>query len=180
MVRFLASLIVVVLTVVGCGNTNRTPRYEVPKPLEIKTFKRHSKYPSVDYIFQFKQTAYSPVKKPLTKRLSVTQQDVLERHGQPDYIRKSFTATTNEKVTEWAYIDRLVLAQFVQGELVYEGPLTERDRYLISNGYPRRAWSQDYADGVRRDIWEYQPISLDSRSRLATFTDERLVSEQTY
>jgi hypothetical protein len=54
------------------------------------------------------------------------------------------------------------------------------DRYLIDHGYPRRAWAQDYSDGVRRDLWEYQPVMLNPRSRLATFTDEKLVSEQTY
>lgn len=179
-VRFLVCLLLAVFVATGCGNTNRTPRYHVTKPGEIKTFKRKTKHASVDYLFQVKQSAYSPVKKPLTKRLTPSQTDVLSRHGQPDYIRRSFTAHTNEKVTEWAWIDRLVITQFVQGELVWEGPLTDMDKYLIHNGYPRRAWQQDYPDGTRRDVWDYQPVVFDTRGRIVTFTDERLVTEHLY
>jgi len=179
-IRFIASLILVVLVASGCGNTNRTPRYKVPEPLKIETFKRKTKHPAVDYMFQVKSTAFSPVKKPITKRLSASQQDVLARHGQPDFIRRNFTAHTNEKVTEWAYVDRLVIAQFVQGELVFEGPLTNMDRYLIDHGYPRRAWKQDYPDGAKRDVWDYQAVLFDTQGKIVSFTDEKLVSEHTY
>lgn len=180
MVRFFSVLMFLVVVATGCGNLNRTPRYDVPQPLEIETFKRYTKHPQRDFIHQFKKTAFSPVKKPLTKRLSESQQAILERHGQPDWVRSNFTGHTGEKVTEWIWWDRSITAQFVQRELVYEGTTTDMDRWLIRYGYPRRAWYQDDVDGVRRDIWDYQPILFSPRGRIITFTNGKLISHQDY
>lgn len=180
MLRRLVLIAALIAPIAGCGNTNRTPRYNVPEALEVETFKRSMKHPSVDYFYNFKETAYNPVNKPITKRLSPSQKDLLERHGQPDWSRRTFTATTDEKVSEWVWWDRSIIAQFVQNELVFEGPLTDMDRHRIKHGLPRRAWVQDYEDGVSRDIWEYQRIGYNTGSRLVTFTDETLVSEQSY
>lgn len=178
--RSLILMIGMLLLVTGCGSTNRQPRYDVKGALEVKTFKRYAKHNAVDYLHTWKSKAYSKVESPLTQLLSPTQQSTLERHGQPDFIRKSFRAATGELVDEWAWWDRGTVAQFVGRELVYEGPLTEMDRYRIRYGYPRRSRSQTYESGVRRDIWDYQGIFFDPSGVLVTFTDENLVSRQEY
>lgn len=164
----------------ACGNMNRKPRYDIAEPLEIVPFKRFAKHESRDYIHLFKHEAYSPVEEPLDQRLSPSQLDVLQRHGQPQYIRTGFTAHSGEIVDEWAYWDREVIVQFIQRQLVWEGPLTDMDRVRIRYGYPRRRWSQDTFAGARRDIWDYQGFLLDNRGMLVTFTDEQLVTQDYY
>lgn len=171
---------VALLALAGCGNRNRTPRYDVPQPLEIETFKRKTRHGEVDYLHNFKQTAFSPVKEPLRRRLSPSQQDILTRHGQPDYIRKGWKSTSGETVDEWAWWDRSIVAQFVQRELVYEGPLTDMDRYRIRHGYPSKSYTQDYEVGAYREIWIYQHGLLDTRGSVVTFGDEKLISQQSF
>ena len=180
MLRFLTLLMGMLLLVTGCGSTNRQPRYDVKDPLEVKPFKRFAKHGSVDYLYTWKSKAYSKVESPLNQMLSPTQTSTLERHGQPDYVRKSYRASTGELVDEWAWWDRGTVAQFVGRELVYEGKLTDMDRYRIRYGYPRRVKAQTYESGVRRDVWDYQGMFFDPSGVLVTFTDENLVSRQEY
>lgn len=164
----------------GCGNLNRTPRYEAPEAMTIKTFKRETENQSQDYIINWKRDAYSKVTRPITRGVSPDQKDVLARHGQPDYLRKSWRAlNADELVDEWAYWDRNVCVQFVQGQLVWEGPLTDMDRIRIQYGYPKRSSTQKVETGVRRDVWDYQGMT-DSRGMIFTFTEEKLVSENRY
>ncbi|CAN5173039.1 hypothetical protein BH09SUM1_BH09SUM1_22740 [soil metagenome] len=176
----LALLAGVVAAAAGCGNKNRVPRYNVEKPLEITPFKRQTKHDNVDYLYQWKAKAYSPVSSPIRKRLSESEQDVLARHGQPDWVRKRFQSLADEQVDEWAWWDRSVICQFVQGELVYEGELTDMDRTRIRYGYPRRAWSETYEAGVQRDIWDYQGMVFDNDGQILTFSNEKLVTQQRY
>lgn len=164
----------------ACGNINRTPRYDVKEPLTVTPFKRVALREKQDFIYNWKKDAYAKVSEPLRQRFSASQGDVLERHGQPDYVRRSFKATTKETVEEWAYWDRDVICQFVQRELVWEGPLTDMDRTRIRYGYPRRAWSQIYESGVRRDMWDYQGMLLDIQGSIFTFSDEKLVYANRY
>lgn len=173
-------VVALAVTLAGCGNANRQPRYDVPAPLEIKPFKREAAHERQDYIFTMKREAYSKVAEPMRARMSPSQKALLERHGQPDYVRRGFHATTGETVDEWAWWDRDVIAQFVQRELVWEGKLTDMDRTRIRYGYPRRSWSQTYESGVKRDIWDYQGLMVDTQGSIFSFADEKLVYTSRY
>lgn len=166
--------------VVGCGNTNRQPRYNVDEPLSVVPFKRKTRHAHVDYIYTIKSQAFSKVKKPMKGRFTASEHDVLERHGQPDYTRKGYEALTGERVTDWAWWDRKVICQFVDGELVWEGPLTDADQFLIRYGYPNHSWTQEVSDGVVRETWIYQGVIYDKRGMFASFSDEKLISYHTY
>ena len=176
----LLGIVAAALLFAGCGSLNRVPRYDVPEPMAIETFKRQTKYPAQDFRHTFRKDAFRQVNRPISGRLSESQEDVLERHGQPDFVREGWRSTTNEIVNEWAWWDRSVVAQFVQRELVYEGELSDMDRTRIRYGNPRRVWTQQFEEGVRRDIWDYQGILYDTRGLLMTFSDEKLVTEQRY
>ncbi len=176
----LLGIIAAALVLAGCGNLNRVPRYDVPEPMTMETFKRQTKYPAQGLMNFWRKDSFQQVNRPISGRLSESQKDLLERHGQPDYIREGWRSKTNEVVDEWAWWDRSIVAQFVQRELVYEGELSDMDRTRIRYGNPRRAWTQEYEEGVRRDIWDYQGIIYDTRGLLFTFSDEKLVTEQRY
>lgn len=176
----ITALLVVGFFAVGCGSTNRQPLYNVDDPLSVVPFKRSARHSHIDYIYTIKGEAYSKVKKPMKGRFTSSEQDVLERHGQPDYVRKGYEALTGERVTDWAWWDRQVICQFVDGELVWEGPLTDKDEFLIRFGYPNHSWTQQVSDGVVRETWIYQGVIYDKRGMFASFSDEKLISYHTY
>jgi hypothetical protein len=180
--KLLFACLAVIMTglIAGCGNLNRVPRYDIGEPLEIQPFKRQTLNQSRDYIKVWRKPAYSKVTEPLRRHLSDDMVGVLERHGQPDYLRSGWRSTSNEIVDEWVYWDRSVIVQYVQDQLVYEGPLTDMDRYRVRYGYPRRAWSQVAEAGVQRDFWDYQGFLLDTSGMIVSFSNESLVSENKY
>ena len=73
-----------------------------------------------------------------------------------------------------------MIVQFVQRELVFEGPLTDMDRYRVRYGYPVKAWSQSYETGVKRDLWDYRGIMVDTHGMIVTFTNEKMITENRY
>lgn len=173
-----ALLIVLFFGVVAGCSTNRVPRYNVPEPGTIETFKRQTLHDNRDYLFTWKQQAYSQITEPI-RNVSEDQQGVLDRHGEPDYKRVGWKSTSNELVDEWIYWDRKVVVQFVQRQLVYEGPVTDMDEIRVKYGYPRRAWSQTYETGVQRDFWDYAGI-FETGGMIVSFSNEELVSQNRY
>lgn len=177
---FLIAALTAAAIIAGCGNLNRKPLYNVNEPYTVEPYKRHMKHMEQDFIFRRSSRAYKSLGKPLTKRLSESEQDVLLRHGQPDYIRDGWRSQSGEIVNDWAWWDRGIIVQFVQGEAVFEGPLTDLDRSLIRYGYPRYAKSQITTTDIRRDVLEYHPLTNANEGRVLTFTGEELVSVQEY
>lgn len=155
-IALIATLFAVIVGV-GC-TTNRKPRFAMETG-EPEQFKRYTGRPMVDYIFRWTKPAFSQVNSDVDFVVtSDDQRDVLERHGTPEYIRLDVKAQGNEVFDEWAYWDRNVIVQFVSGDLVYEGPLLDSDRYLVTHGYPSRAYFQEYEIGPAREIWLYEHL----------------------
>lgn len=180
MVRFiLVVLVALLMPIAGCGNLNKVPRYRLDADGQPVAFKRFAAYDERDFINRFRAEAYFPRKDQVEGPLSDEQRGVLERHGMPDFIRYRFKASTNELVDQWAWWDRNVTVQFVQRELVWEGPLTDYDRTLIERGYPSRAKAMLFQPGQRRDIFEYEGI-FKANSLIVTFTEEKLASTATH
>ncbi|MDX2177624.1 MAG: hypothetical protein SF028_14265 [Candidatus Sumerlaeia bacterium] len=172
-------LMVAALGAAGCGNLNKVPRYDLDAAGAVAPFKRYAKYDERDFINRARAEAYYPRTGEVDGPLSESARGALERHGSPDYVRYRFKSTTNELVDQWAWWDRRTTAQFVNGELVFEGPLTEMDQYMIRHGYPQKAMSQDYTLGVRRDYWTYSGL-FQAPLKHVTFTGEKLISEINY
>jgi len=167
----LALLAAVLMT--ACS-TNRATRFGMGEDGEPIQFRRYTNRPAVDYIFRWDKRAFERVLSPIDDQLSEDKTQVLERHGQPDYIREGVKATRNEVFDEWAYYDRGVICQFIQGQLVYEGPLLDSDVALIDYGYPSKAYSQEYEEGALREIWLYEDL-FSIRQRILSFSDGKLV-----
>ncbi len=163
----------------GCGLKNRVPRYHLDEEFNIVPFKRYSVHQEINYWHRFRRTAYDAVSNPLSTPLSEDMRSVLERHGQPSYVRENFESRTNELVDEWLFWDRKTTVQFIEGQLVYEGPLTDMDHYRVVYGYPDKAYSQQYEAGPRREIWDYLGL-FDDQGMIVTFSDEKLVSQNYY
>ncbi len=181
MIRFLSAFLLIAALALsaGCGNLNRVPRYDVDSTLMPAQFKRFATYDEQDFINRFRAEAYKQRTGEIEEPLSADQRDVLDRHGMPEYVRLRFKAESNELVDQWAFWDRGVTCQFVQGQLVYEGELSEMDRYLIKHGYPQKATYSAPVTGMRRDFFYYTGVFQTPRHQ-ATFTNERLISEFRY
>ena len=140
----------------GCS-TNRLPRLNWASG-EPEQFRRFTGRPAVDYIHRWDHAAFDKVEAHQDDLLTGDKAGVLERHGQPDYLRENVGARRDETFTEWAYWDRNILCQFIQNDLVFEGPLLDSDRCLIERGYPSTAYFQQYEEGPAREIWIYESL----------------------
>lgn len=163
----------------GCGNLNRVPRYDMNTDLKLETYKRYAKFAEQDYAARWGARAWEPHRGEMEGPITADQKLVLERHGQPDWKRFRFLSTSHELVDQWAWWDRNTTVQFVQGQLVYEGPLTDMDEWLIRHGYPQQARTLHPTTGVRRDMWNYSSLFFRPQKHV-TFTNEQLISEFDY
>lgn len=169
--------ILLAVSVASC-TTNRLPRFDMSSG-EPEQVRRYTGRPALDYIYRFDRRAFDQVDEMADSQLTADKVDVLARHGQPDYRREGVRARRNETFDEWAYTDRNVIVQFVQGELVYEGPLLDSDRILIERGYPSKAFFQRYEAGPVRETWIYEdPIAV--RFASYSFSDGKIVFEAVY
>lgn len=172
----LAAAVMVLVVATGC-TTNRKPRFDSSTG-EPEQFRRYTNRPGVDYIFRFNKQAFAKADSDYDGVRSPDKLDVLNRHGRPDYTRDDIRAKANETFDEWVYWDRNVLCQFIQGELVYEGPLMDSDRTLVTYGYPTRAYYQAYETGPVREIWIYEGL-MTAGDRTVSFSDGKKIHEST-
>jgi len=163
--------------IAGCM-TNRAPRFD-REDGEFTQFRRYTGRPAVDYIFRWDEKAFEKVDYDLDGPLSEDQIEVMERRGRPDYLRENVKAVRNETFAEWVYWDQGVIVQFIQGEHVYEGDMVDSDEWLITYGYPTKAYIQDYEYGPVREIWLYEGL-LEVGGRSASFSDGQLVFKGIY
>ncbi len=169
--KFLMSLLLVCL-VAGC-TTNKKPRFN-NEDGQVQQFRRYTGRPAADLLFRWDDRAFARVDSDIDGVRFPDMLDVLDRHGRPDYKREDVKARRNEIFDEWVYWDRNVLCQFIQGQLVYEGPLLDSDKYLVNLGYPSTAYFQQYEEGPVREIWIYEHV-LEAGSRTVSFSDGKLV-----
>jgi hypothetical protein len=78
--------------------------------------------------------------------------------GRPDWVRKPFRSLEDERVSEWLYLDKGHIFQFVGEDLVFEGPLTDYEQTLLGRGYPDRDFSLRRENGEREDLFLYNRV----------------------
>ncbi len=161
----------------GCF-TNRIPRFAMDSG-EPEQIRRYTGRPQTDYIFRWDKQAFTKVRSNQDILMTGDRVDVLQRHGRPEYVREDVRGERNELFDEWVYWDRNTIVQFVQDELVFEGPLLDSDRRLVESGFPTRAYIQQYETGPRREIWIYTGL-YDIRTREYSFTDGKLVFQANF
>lgn len=155
----------------GC-NQSRLPYYNMASD-SPEQFRRYTGRPATDFIFRWNSQAFKKVSEDMDGVMTEDKVDVLTRNGRPDYIREDIKARSDEFFDEWAYWDRNTLVQFINGELVFEGPLLDSDRYLIQYGYPARAYHQQYEVGPVRETWLYDRL-FDANNMTVSFSDGKL------
>jgi hypothetical protein len=166
----LASALALTLSA-GCG---RRPAFEYGSQGTPIMEKRIARFPEVNYATRFCSTAYVRNSWGWAKAKTEEQTKILEEHGQPDYTRKSFRTTRGDTAWEWAYLEKNKVFQFVGRQLVYEGPLSDKDRVLMQWGYPDHVLLQNDLLGARRETFIYT-AALDSHVKYFSFADDNMV-----
>jgi len=110
--------------------------------------------------------------------LTEQQREILREWGQPDYLRGPYQSERNDSVIEWAYHRQNHIFQFVDREMVYEGPLTDADRTLITYGAPRNVQVFLAEPNIRRETFIYEPTFLAGHEMIFSFSNGKLVTQQ--
>ncbi len=160
--------------------TNTKPLFDIEEDGRVAQFRRYTKRPMQDFIFRWTKPAFRVVKKDIEGVLSEDRQAMIERRGMPQYVRDNVEAASrNETFDEWVWWDQNVIAQFVADDLVYEGPLMDSDRYLVTMGFPSKAYTQQYEYGPVREIWIYEHL-FEVGGEAYSFSDGTLVYKGSY
>ncbi len=127
----LSALLVLVLAS-GCS-TVRLKAAIGPNGEPIQ-FKRYERYAARDFMHHFSRSIYS---RPgfYFKADGDDQSATVAEWGRPDFIRR-FRSMNGEKVREWVYADKPMIMQFVGGELVFAGPVSDLERTFLTFGRP--------------------------------------------
>ena len=113
--------------------------------------------------------------------LSEDQKAILREWGQPDYLRGPYRSTRGDSVVEWVYHKLNHLFQFVDGVMVYEGPLTDQERVVLTYGLPRETLSSTIAPNIKRETWFYNSPWQPNKEMVFSFANGKLVfSDENY
>jgi len=90
--------------------------------------------------------------------LSTDQRVIKNEYGPPDYISRTYLSRKGNYVKEWVYWEEGELFQFVRRNLIYEGPLTDRERVLILYGFPDDALVYQIGPEIERENFCYNTL----------------------
>ncbi len=147
----------------ACAHTRPKPELIFHRAEEPTAYKRYERCAERDFLHHFVRKAYSSAKRSDLDFAGPQQQTILDTWGRPDYIRKPFWSLEDEKVEEWVYLDHQHVYQFVNHQLVFEGPLTDLEQLLIRLGYPDQMITTLSESGVVKHFLYYGNVILPGR-----------------
>jgi hypothetical protein len=173
---FLGIAALCLFTLWGCASGSRQfPRADYahgPMPHQAR---RVQNYPDLTRWSRLSHEAYEPVHS-LPRRLSVDQDLIVREFGQPAYQRQ-FETAEGEKVLEWLNIEQNLCFQFVDGELVFQGPIRDIEQILLSHGRPQIASAHIDESNIERVFFVYtHPFSMDRQ--YFSFANGQLIYEE--
>jgi hypothetical protein len=111
--------------------------------------------------------------------LTPDQQRVLAQWGQPDWLRGPFRTTRGDTATEWLYERQNRIFQWVDGELVYQGPVTDVERTMLVHGAPTHVIITYLEPNTRRETFIYRDTFRSmGREKVFSFSNGRLIFSQ--
>jgi hypothetical protein len=142
------------LGVVGCTHRAGSP-FNYDAEGRPYTYQRREYNIERDWVHHVLSDVYKPPRRRFASRLTADQQPIVDQLGRPDWVRRPFRSFQNEKVQEWVYLDFAKVYQFIGGQLIFEGPLTDYEQILLRRGYPDHAISNRSDSGRVVDVLVY-------------------------
>lgn len=147
MKKVVLMLFLISVILIGCATTQK-PLFGVDEEGNPIMIKRYPKRMDIGFFHRWSRTAYHSNKSEVKVKPKYTEMmNVLEESGQPDYMRKPIKSIWGDTFEEWVYWDLATVFQFVQGQIVYIGPLTDLEKTLIIYGYPNFVERNIHDDG---------------------------------
>lgn len=156
---------------VGCAHTSQVPFHYDSEGMPI-SYRRRALHLERDFLHNFRTEAYrkpKPGEFESRRQLAFAPGDVpatsedeartLDLLGEPDFIRE-FKSVDREDVVEWLYLDQALVQQYIDGRLIFEGPLTDYEQVLLTQGFPTSVISQRDDAGRQTDLFVYTGIFL--------------------
>jgi hypothetical protein len=104
---------------------------------------------------------------------------VLAKWGQPDWLRGPFRTTRGDQATEWLFERQNRIFQWVDGELVYQGPVTDVERTMLVHGAPSQVMITQLEPNIRRETFIYRETFRGSgHERVYSFSNGKLIFSQ--
>src|SRR5207249_2129508 len=100
---------------------------------------------------------------------------IIEQWGKPNYVRIPFDSLNGERVEEWVFMDKRHLFQFINHEMVYEGPLTDYEQLLLDRGYPDTSALTVGESGLLQQAMVYHNIFLLGREENYNLANDKIV-----
>lgn len=185
-----ALLLGLVLVISGCSSSPKVIDPSKRSGFDLGEFKRYEKHMQRDFIHHFSRKVYEePSKRRMRKnrneRLLVEglglqlsdRAELLDELGDPSLVRKKFKSREGEKVEEWVFRDAAEVAQFIDGQLAYRGPLTDLEGLLIIHGYPNTYNRSQYIPDGEIQIFIYQSV-FSPNARTYHLVNDILASKQ--
>ena len=158
--RGLPLLLAVSLSILmGCATQHARLPQRIDAAGVPQSFKRVERGAQRDFFHHFVRTVYHKTNPDSFMPVADSDQTaVVKQWGPPTWIRKTFPSLQGERVKEWLYIDQRRVFQFVGGQLVYDGPLTDYEQILLSRGYPDRVETDYPETGTNIDVLVYTRV----------------------
>jgi hypothetical protein len=160
----------------GCAHSPKI-HYDYAADGTPVSYRRLEKNLERDFMHHFGRDVYETAPYGIDRDATEEQRPVLETLGVPDFVRHRFTSLENERVTEWVYLDAMQVFQFVNGNLVFQGSLTDYEQTLLRHGRPSRAATSRSDTGRREDLLIYNKVFQPSLQEFF-FIDGKLIQKQ--
>ena len=156
--RFGALAFLLLLVAAGCAHPSKIAFRYGPDGSPA-SFVRRERYIARDFLHHLTREDYERPAAGIDGDLSADQRIVAQHNGPPDWTRE-FASFEDEHVEEWIYIDKSLVAQFIDGLCVFQGPLTDYEQILLTHGRPSRAINHYSDTGSQVDIFVYDSVFL--------------------
>ena len=170
--------------------TRPIPKFEYSDAGRAITMRRHALYSTQSYpaLLRFRHVDNPlgvehvakgfKLKREPQEVLSEDQKRILAKWGQPNYLRGPFKSTRGDSVVEWCYHPLNRIFQYVDRTMVFEGPLTDQDRALITHGAPKEAMVSQLEPDIRRETWIYRSGRFGADERVMSFANGKQIFSQ--
>lgn len=119
--------------------------------------------------------AYEPVEG-TPDELSADQRLTVREFGPPAFKRE-FETFSGEQVLEWLNPEHNLCFQYIDGALVFQGPMRDLEHTLLRHGRPQRVVFNTAERNIRRVTLVYErPFSLERQ--FYSFADGQLIYEE--
>lgn len=161
----------------GCACVPKTSGSGMEEATLIGTHKRYPQYMARNFTTRFIRQAYKQPPGNIWNKATGDQIAVLETFGEPDAVRRPFKSRRGEKVGEWVYLDEDLLFQFICGNVVHEGEVTDLEEILMVHGYPDVYRRAQFAPDIEHHLFSYRDFFTLQVTAFAFFDNELHVSQ---